>query len=76
LTSALPLEQVVSILTLVIEVMEDILNTMISRISTIKPKTPPLVPNFHVLPWPVAVSISSAMTSEKRERCRSMLIIV
>ena len=47
---------------------EDVLNTKISRIKTMKPRTPPLVPYFQVLPWVVAASVSSAMAKETRRR--------
>jgi hypothetical protein len=47
---------------------EDVLNTKISRIKTMNPSTPPLVPYFQVLPWVVAASVSSAMAKETRRR--------
>ena len=47
---------------------KDVLNTRISRIKTMKPSTPPLVPYFQVLPWLLAVSVSSAMAKETRRR--------
>lgn len=46
----------------------DVLNTRISKIKTMKPSTPPLVPYFQVLPWLLAVSVSSAMAKETRSR--------
>jgi len=46
------------------------IQTMISRISTMKPRTPPPVPNFHALPWLWVVSVSSAMARERREKLR------
>jgi hypothetical protein len=47
----------------------DVLNTRISRIKTMKPTTPPLVPYFQVLSTAVA-TISSAMAKEKRRRLK------
>jgi hypothetical protein len=46
----------------------DVLKTRISRIKTIKPRTPPLVPYFQVLPWVVAERVSSATAKETRRR--------
>ncbi len=50
---------------------EDVLKTMISRIKTMKPRSPPPVPYFHALPWLWAVvSVSSAMAKDTRSRLR------
>jgi hypothetical protein len=46
----------------------DVLNTMISRIKTTKPRSPPPVPNFQAS-W-VVVTISSAIAKETRKRLR------
>jgi hypothetical protein len=47
----------------------DVLNTIISRINTMKPSTPPLVPYFQVLSTVVAAS-SSAMAKETKRRLK------
>jgi len=44
------------------------MNTKISRIKIMKPSTPPLVPYFQVLPWAVAVRVSSAIAKETSKR--------
>jgi hypothetical protein len=46
----------------------DVLKTRISRIKTMKPRTPPLVPYFQVLSWVVAERVSSATAKETRRR--------
>jgi hypothetical protein len=48
--------------------LENVLNTKISRIKTMKPTTPPLVPYFQVLPWLVAANVSSAIAKEISRR--------
>jgi hypothetical protein len=55
---------------------EDILKTRMSRIRTMKPIKPPPLPYFQALPWVVALSVSSAITKEKKESCRSMPMMV
>jgi hypothetical protein len=47
----------------------DVLNTIISKINTMNPSTPPLVPYFQVLSTVVA-AISSAMAKETRRRLK------
>jgi len=49
---------------------EDVRNTRITKIKTMKPRTPPLVPYFQVLPWAVAKRVSSAMAKETRRRVK------
>ena len=49
-----------------------ILKTMISRISTMNPKSPPPAPYCQVLPWLLATRVSSAIAKEKRASCKSM----
>ena len=47
----------------------NVLNTTMSRIKTMKPRTPPLVPYFQVLSIAEA-AISSAMAKETRRRLK------
>jgi len=50
-----------------------VLQTMMSRIKTMKPMTPPPVPNFQASPWLLVLRVSSAITREIRANWRSML---
>jgi hypothetical protein len=49
---------------------EDLLNTIISKIKTTKPRTPPPVPYFHALPCWAVETVSSARAKETRRRLR------
>lgn len=54
------------------EVVGDLLKTMISRIKTMKPTTPPPAPYCHVLPWWPSVMTGAAVTRENMRNWSSM----
>ena len=54
-------------------IIGDVLKAITSRTRTISPTIPPPLPYFQALPCEAVVSVSSAMTSEKRESWRRMV---
>jgi hypothetical protein len=56
-------------------VVISILKTMMSKMRTMKPMTPPPAPYCHELPWLVVTRVSSAIAKDSSANCKRVLSI-